>query len=595
MKKTLLLLLSLIMLLQTPLALAAEYKIYPLGDGRVEIAGHKDENQPITVLIVLSDGDISLKNVGQIPMGSGEFSRKFFIASPDNIAYTAKIKDSTSTKEITVKNVTALGAVNELKASSDAHSMADNLETYNRIFNLNFDNLDKLCDSSAVYDVLLDEKASLTIHNLQTKFDTAVDEAVNVEIQTALDYVESSSAAEAINKYYKHFDIEKLLYDGLSNKTAVLNALNGKSYTKAEFESAFNDATYTSNVNESNNSGFKQALSSCSVAAGIAELLPLPESVYAKLDALRFDNLKHIGDTIKEENALYILNNATAENVETTLNNYDNILKIISTSTDYTNLNSYQKTLVFSKFAEKDYQNLASAKDSFNLIVKDVKNLTSQTDNNKEDNKTGPSYSMAGGISSSPTPIAPQNPLPFGDVPSSHWGYKSILSLYRQGIVSGTTENTFEPERNITREEFIKMLVNTFDLYDEKAENIFTDVASGDWSEKYIASAHKVGLVKGRGDGTFGKGEFLSREDMAVMAVRCADIAKLSFSEDVETEFADETEFSNYALESIYTLSKAGIINGVGDDIFSPRTSSNRAMAAKICDALLELSKGGAK
>ena len=82
---------------------------------------------------------------------------------------------------------------------------------------------------------------------------------------------------------------------------------------------------------------------------------------------------------------------------------------------------------------------------------------------------------------------------------------------------------------------------------------------------------------------------------MAVMAVRCAEIANLSFSEDVEIEFTDETEFSNYALEAIYTLSKAGIINGVGDDIFSPRTSSNRAMAAKICDALLKSSNGGAK
>ena len=82
MKKALLLLFSLIMLLQTPLALATEYKIYPLGDGRVEIVGHKDENKPITVLIFSSDGDADFKNVGQIPMGSGEFSRKFFIASP---------------------------------------------------------------------------------------------------------------------------------------------------------------------------------------------------------------------------------------------------------------------------------------------------------------------------------------------------------------------------------------------------------------------------------------------------------------------------------------------------------------------------------
>ena len=38
---------------------------------------------------------------------------------------------------------------------------------------------------------------------------------------------------------------------------------------------------------------------------------------------------------------------------------------------------------------------------------------------------------------------------------------ENVLRAYKLGIVSGVSENTFEPDRNVTRQEMAKMLCNT--------------------------------------------------------------------------------------------------------------------------------------
>ncbi|MBQ3257718.1 MAG: S-layer homology domain-containing protein, partial [Oscillospiraceae bacterium] len=57
-------------------------------------------------------------------------------------------------------------------------------------------------------------------------------------------------------------------------------------------------------------------------------------------------------------------------------------------------------------------------------------------------------YSMAGKPSVNATE-------PFADVGASDWYYKPVVWAYKNGIVAGTSANSFSPNSNITREQMV--------------------------------------------------------------------------------------------------------------------------------------------
>ena len=71
----------------------------------------------------------------------------------------------------------------------------------------------------------------------------------------------------------------------------------------------------------------------------------------------------------------------------------------------------------------------------------------------------------------------------FNDVPSEYWAYDTIMELSDKGIIDGFDDNTFNPNGEITREQFIKLLVCATDNVEENAstDNI-QDLGSEEWS-----------------------------------------------------------------------------------------------------------------
>jgi len=53
---------------------------------------------------------------------------------------------------------------------------------------------------------------------------------------------------------------------------------------------------------------------------------------------------------------------------------------------------------------------------------------------------------------------------PFSDVPTDAWYSKYVFYAYQNGIVSGYADGTFGPEKNMTRAEFAKVIVEAMDL-----------------------------------------------------------------------------------------------------------------------------------
>ena len=171
----------------------------------------------------------------------------------------------------------------------------------------------------------------------------------------------------------------------------------------------------------------------------------------------------------------------------------------------------------------------------------------------------------------------------FADVSKDFWAHGYISELKNAGIISGDEKGFFNPDNTVTREEFVKMIIEAIGGIKEDAVCDFSDVPADNWARRYIAEAARLGIVNGKGDGSFGLGESISRQDMAVMICSAMDVE----AEAAECGFNDAGEISEYANAAVRKLSAAGVINGFDDNTFKPLKSMNRAEAATVIYRLI--------
>ncbi|MBQ4631407.1 MAG: S-layer homology domain-containing protein [Clostridia bacterium] len=184
-------------------------------------------------------------------------------------------------------------------------------------------------------------------------------------------------------------------------------------------------------------------------------------------------------------------------------------------------------------------------------------------------------------VASTPTVEAS---VQFNDLASVEWAREAIEGLWKKGIVNGKSNETFAPNDLVTREEFVKMLVQAFGKYNASAKADFADADTNCWYYPYVASAFESGIVNGISHELFGVGKYITREDLAVMAVR-------AMGENSSTDalsFADEAQIASYARGAVALLSSKGIVNGREDNCFVPKGNATRAEAAKILYYLIK-------
>ena len=171
----------------------------------------------------------------------------------------------------------------------------------------------------------------------------------------------------------------------------------------------------------------------------------------------------------------------------------------------------------------------------------------------------------------------------FNDLDPVPWAVTAINVLAGNGIVNGTSANTYEPLAPVTRAQFTKMVCIAFAVKEyTPATPTFTDVAPSDWSYKYVEAAAAAGIVKGVSETEFDPNALVTREQMAAMMYRAMTVAGASLKTDAPASFTDAASISDYAVEAVNTLSAAGVINGMDDGRFAPQETANRAQAACI-------------
>ena len=170
----------------------------------------------------------------------------------------------------------------------------------------------------------------------------------------------------------------------------------------------------------------------------------------------------------------------------------------------------------------------------------------------------------------------------FSDLVQAEWAREAVEALAADGIISGRSDDIFAPQDIITREEFIAILIRALGLEAEEAECDFIDVDKNAWYYPAVASAYFNGITAGMGDGSFGTGRNITREELCVMCLNGIKKAQIVLNENISVVFDDFDTVSDYAKDAIKVMSSSGIISGMGNGNFEPKNTATRAQAAVI-------------
>lgn len=176
----------------------------------------------------------------------------------------------------------------------------------------------------------------------------------------------------------------------------------------------------------------------------------------------------------------------------------------------------------------------------------------------------------------------------FKDVPDSFWAAADIYTLREAGIIDGKTADEFDPEGQVTRAEFTKMIVKMFGVEAKDTKVEFADCGEDDWFTPFVAAAVEAGYVKGYSDTEFAPDKVISREEACAILGRA--YAKAANS---ELSFTDKDSIDEYAQPYVALLVEMGFINGYEDGTFRAQNHITRAEAAKIIGCAYRLATAG--
>lgn len=175
---------------------------------------------------------------------------------------------------------------------------------------------------------------------------------------------------------------------------------------------------------------------------------------------------------------------------------------------------------------------------------------------------------------------------PFVDVPDNAWYYDAVKYVNENGLMAGTSANTFAPDRTTTRGMIVTILYRL-----EGSPNIeneiwgypFKDVDANAYYATAVYWARMNGIVAGYSDELFGPNDTITREQMATIQYRYAQYKGYDTTAKADlSRFTDTAQVGSYAVEAIHWANAEGLVNGTSDTTLSPKGSATRAQVASI-------------
>lgn len=175
--------------------------------------------------------------------------------------------------------------------------------------------------------------------------------------------------------------------------------------------------------------------------------------------------------------------------------------------------------------------------------------------------------------------------LPFADVKPGEWFYEAIVYAYEHGLMKGIGDTAFGPGGITTRGMVATILWNLEGCPSAAGEAFFSDVPEDAYCAQAVKWASENGIVTGYGNGRFGPGDPVKREQMAAILFNYARFKGHNVSGDKGVDvssFKDISELSTYAGPAMQWCVDNGIIAGKGGGILDPKGKVTRSQAAQM-------------
>ncbi|NIK76010.1 beta-glucanase (GH16 family) [Paenibacillus castaneae] len=166
---------------------------------------------------------------------------------------------------------------------------------------------------------------------------------------------------------------------------------------------------------------------------------------------------------------------------------------------------------------------------------------------------------------------------------SVHWGEDSLQKWISKGMLDGYPDGGIQPDRQITRAEFTK-LVNTVFRLNAKGTISFTDVQAGAWYSNDIMAVQGAGFISGYPDGSFKPNTLITRQEAAKITAALFQLQSLKGSG--LTGFKDYDQVQSYAKAPLEQLLAGEYIKGYPDGTLRPMRPITRAEAVTLLDRL---------
>jgi len=154
---------------------------------------------------------------------------------------------------------------------------------------------------------------------------------------------------------------------------------------------------------------------------------------------------------------------------------------------------------------------------------------------------------------------------------SSPWATSMIELAIATGLVPTQLRSNYTAD--ITRAEFSALVVTLYETLN--AREITERAEFSDTSDVYVQKAAAMGFVNGVGGNRFNPDGLLTREEAAVIIVRLATELGWDLPQR-DMLFADHSQISIWALTAVGQVHAAGIMSGVAENTFAPKSQVTR-------------------
>jgi len=177
---------------------------------------------------------------------------------------------------------------------------------------------------------------------------------------------------------------------------------------------------------------------------------------------------------------------------------------------------------------------------------------------------------------------------PFTDVRQSDWFYGDVGYVYTNGLMAGTGTDPmiFSPNKALTRGMIVTILYRQEGSTPVSGlNNPFSDTPSGQWYHDGVVWAAANGIVSGYGNGKFGPGDSITREQLVTVLWNYCKWKGIDVSVGENTNilsYTDAFDITEYAIPAMQWACGAGVATGSPDGRLNPGGQATRAETAAM-------------